>query len=357
MTGTREGWRPLGSARDAVSRYLGLGLRRRGREEEEEEEEAVAVAGPSPTLLEPKVASALVALMGAPLLPPRIGPGPPPPTEAVPHCRQRDTWDCGVACVQMVLGWLRRDGRDGGDRWGSPPSPPSRADLVARQDLLGLLGTRSIWTVDLLYLLLGEGPDADADADADAGAAGAPPARYLMCSSRLGVDSSYRAYGYYEKAFASDEARVTRRFAAASEKGWPMAETAGPGRLDAATVAGVVARAGCVAIVLVDQSILEPPEPPEPASGQEGDGTTAADGGSWNSKKKYAGHYVVICGISTDAAEIAEASGAASDAPSYCFAVKNPAKDRATDFVAPALLERAWRADGTDDDIIFCCRE
>ena len=34
MTGTREGWRPLGSARDAVSRYLGLGLRRRGREEE-----------------------------------------------------------------------------------------------------------------------------------------------------------------------------------------------------------------------------------------------------------------------------------------------------------------------------------
>ena len=123
MTGTREGWHPLGSVRDAVSRYLGLGLRRRGREEEEEEE-AVAVAGPSPTLLEPKVASALVALMGAPLLPPRIGPGRPPPTEAVPHCRQRDTWDCGGGvrpdgAGMAAAGWPRRGGQV-----GEPPQPP-----------------------------------------------------------------------------------------------------------------------------------------------------------------------------------------------------------------------------------------
>ena len=50
-----------------------------------------------------------------------------------PHVSQCSNWDCGVACVQMVLRGLSREGE--------------------RSSLLAALGTRSVWTIDLAMLL------------------------------------------------------------------------------------------------------------------------------------------------------------------------------------------------------------
>lgn len=92
------------------------------------------------------------------------------------HIAQESTWDCGIACVQMVLtfaysllppevgqeamhGWVN-------DRPARPPSMRDRRpdpDLtrlrqvkeedVGRAALLAKVDTESIWTIDLLFLL------------------------------------------------------------------------------------------------------------------------------------------------------------------------------------------------------------
>ena len=103
----------------------------------------------------------------------------------VPFVAQEGTWDCGVACVQMALAYAQQhqprqahqpppasltdDEQAGGGRHARQPSQPPPADQtkdeekeekeeeeeedVTRAALLARVGTESIWTVDLLFLL------------------------------------------------------------------------------------------------------------------------------------------------------------------------------------------------------------
>ena len=88
-----------------------------------------------------------------------------------PHT-QLSTWDCGLACLQMVLNAVHR--------------PQSR------QALLTALDTRSVWTIDLALAL------------ADSGI------RFLFCTRTIEVSADFSAIDYYTKDFEADSRRVVR---------------------------------------------------------------------------------------------------------------------------------------------------
>lgn len=96
----------------------------------------------------------------------------------VPHTQQEAAWDCGIACVLMVLRskWFLRE-----------------ADL---EGLKGMVAeaNQSIWTVDLLYLLRRNGVKAS------------------FFTVTLGVDPTYAGKGFYNASFDRDRARVSKLF-------------------------------------------------------------------------------------------------------------------------------------------------
>jgi hypothetical protein len=101
----------------------------------------------------------------------------------VPHVCQRANWDCGLACVAMVL---RAKGLCEG------------VDL----DALGQsVGVRSVWTIDLATLLARFG------------------VAFSFCTVLAGVNPAYRSFGFYRRSFSEDERRVQRLFAEAKGRG------------------------------------------------------------------------------------------------------------------------------------------
>ena len=81
----------------------------------------------------------------------------------------------------------------------------------------------------------------------------------------------------------------------------------------------------------------------------------------------YAGHYVTLCGISTDQIHVQSAieieptneeednTRTSSPLLSYCLVLCNPAPESPAPYmyVTSKHLEKAWRSDGTDEDIIL----
>lgn len=188
--------------------------------------------------------------------------------------------------------------------------------------MLDTLGTRSIWTIDLLILLHTITQDE------------LPNCSYLLCSKTLGVNREHTSLRYYEKAFGKDQIRVNGLFVKANEIGLNLLCVS---HLGLAQVIRLVAQPNILAILLLDNTILR------------------ARTTSWQtSSTTYAGHYVIVCGMSCDPFHVRKAKqndGISTD--DYCMVVKNPGSGNETDYVTPSLLEMAWRAKGTDDDVIF----
>jgi len=257
-------------------------------------------------------------------------------------------------------------------------------------------------------------------------------ATYLFCSTKFGVDESYNGLCYYKSTFQQDEMRVTKRFALASQLSLP---TLCLSSLSLDHVVNIVSRKKCVAIVLLDNRILlhqyyhyddddkkkkrkikrnnkdgmnfgirdntsqneviqkqqqrttsinDSTYDNTNDSEEDDDGIVGIDDEmSSSSMNSYAGHYVVLCGVSYDkdditVAEIEErgyrsdfleeptttthdngGGGESSSSPSlskFCMVIKNPSSSNSTDFVTPAHFERAWRANGTDEDVIFVAK-
>ena len=77
-----------------------------------------------------------------------------------------------------------------------------------------------------------------------------------------------------------------------------------------------------------------------------------------NADNAFVGHYVVLVGVSYDAAHVQEAMKHDSQSPWHddtklCLAVKNPGSGLPVSYFTMHHFERAWRTPGTDDDIIF----
>jgi hypothetical protein len=126
----------------------------------------------------------------------------------------------------------------------------------------------------------------------------------------------------------------------------PMTEV---GNLDMDIVIDLVSRDDVIAMALIDNNVLRRyDEEPEL---------------DWNGNYIYdpkfmtfSGHYVLICGTSSEMLDLSRAKGNKSkgdDCRQICIVIKNPGSTEPFDFVTVDLFESAWKSNGTDDDIIF----
>jgi len=105
---------------------------------------------------------------------------------SVPHVQQKHHWDCGLACAQMVLGYLGRNLDD-------------FSTVCKNLDFRD-----SVWTIDLALICVHYN------------------VRHLFATVTLGVDKGYSAKGFYKSHFSRDENRVNELFENASSLGVTM---------------------------------------------------------------------------------------------------------------------------------------
>lgn len=104
----------------------------------------------------------------------------------LPHVRQKSDWDCGIACIEMILKKYLGEDFDS-------------EVLSSLGKTLGF-GT-SVWTIDLANILVHFKLDC------------------VFYTITCGVDPGYKNQEYYQTCFDEDEARVNKLFENAQELG------------------------------------------------------------------------------------------------------------------------------------------
>ncbi|PWA37104.1 guanylyl cyclase 1 [Artemisia annua] len=172
----------------------------------------------------------------------------------VPHIRQLRSWDCGLACVLMVLKTLGLNHYD-------------------LQDLEELCRTTSIWTVDLAYLLR------------------KLSIRFLFFTVTIGANPDFSVETFYKEQLANDIGRVDMLFQRSIEEGIKIEHRSIKGE----EIIILILSGKYIVIALVDQCILSQPWREDVRMPRIYEGTAT-----------YTGHYVVICGYDahTDEFEI-----------------------------------------------------
>ena len=107
----------------------------------------------------------------------------------IPHIHQKTEWDCGIACVKMVL--RHNLGQDFND--GSFESVLSRLALDYKESCL--------WTIDLVNVLVNYNINC------------------VYHTITCGVDPGYLNEPFYQKCFGADELRVNKLFENAEQLG------------------------------------------------------------------------------------------------------------------------------------------
>ncbi|CAI9759721.1 unnamed protein product [Fraxinus pennsylvanica] len=162
----------------------------------------------------------------------------------VPHINQLRTWDCGLACVLMVLRTLG-------------------IYNCNIQELEELCSTTSIWTVDLAYLLQKFS------------------VRFSYCTVTLGANPNFYVETFYKEQLPNDLVRVNMLFQEARKAGINIERRS----VSADEISERILSGKYIAIALVDQyklsrSCLKDVYVSDFYSGSPG----------------YTGHYVIICG-------------------------------------------------------------
>lgn len=180
----------------------------------------------------------------------------------VPHIKQERTWDCGLACVLMVLRTLSIKYYD-------------------IKDLEEFCRTTSIWTVDLAYLLQ------------------KLSISFSYITVTLGANPSFSLETFYEKQLADDIERVNMLFQGSQEAGINIECRSIKGD----EIAFLILSGNYIVIALVDQHILSRPWT---------ENVYVSDFCSGSSG--YTGHYIVICGYNahTDEFEIRDPASSRS---------------------------------------------
>lgn len=132
--------------------------------------------------------------------------------------KQQESWDCGLACVQMVLATLCEEG--------------TRA---SQQQLAERVEGKSVWTVDLAYLLVEYGVDV----------------KYWTDCTYVD-ESEYSGEAFYASSLAKDAKRVNRLLGAASAEGVHVVKRT----LSAAELWNLMSEEETLVIALVDQRVL-----------------------------------------------------------------------------------------------------
>jgi hypothetical protein len=214
------------------------------------------------------------------------------------HVKQRETWDCGIACLEMIL-----------SRDGDNPEFYSTSTLL---DRIGK-GIQSIWTADLVWCFYHHYNSNLTDHE-----------RHCCClfvTKSLWPNKEWKQLDYYQQAYASDSQRVTHRVHEMQQQQESRSNVflcPRTASLSMTAVKDLVKRKDCVAMALVDHSLLLSQQPLAPTG-------------------HYVGHYIVLTGV----------------LPNNMLVVHNPAMDEGPTYVSLEIFERAWRAQGTDEDIVF----
>lgn len=248
----------------------------------------------------------------------------------ITHIKQVDAWDCGLACIQMVIGWLNND----------TCNITQEEKEVQREWMMSSVKAKSLWTIDLVVLLQNM-LDLDTSNNLTSSS-------YLFCSKQFGIDESYNNFHYYKDAFSEDEIRVKSLFEKAEHQSLPLMQVS---HMSLNILIDLVSRENVVAIVLLDNTIFN-----HQNNMANGEATSNDD----QPDISYSGHYVVLCGVSRDKNDInlsiMNSQRDDSETHSYCLVIKNPGVWKETQFVTPSLFETSWRAKGTDEDIILVAK-
>jgi len=265
----------------------------------------------------------------------------------VPHIGQEENWDCGLACLKMVLHAAR------------PGMDPARLTNTA---LLQITQTRSIWTVDLAYALRSFDI----------------AFTFFTISSRVNK-TAFHGLPFY-KEIESDEERVNRCFNEAAQSSVQISVRSISGEELRDILIGRLPLTGRVPEQENEQrpsqqSTIEPRN--RPARKMYTDGSRCAillvditlmrsysrdhlkneagigNYGRWfmqvlkdnirnvitnHNNENYSGHYIVLVGYIEEADE---------------YAYRDPASLAPLCFVDAEVLHKARKAVGTDEDIIF----
>lgn len=167
----------------------------------------------------------------------------------IPHINQIYTWDCGLACVLMVLKTIGVNNYD-------------------IQALADLCCTTSIWTVDLAYLLQ----------------------RFSVAFSyftvTFGANPNYSVESFYKEELPNDLVRVDMLFQKAMEAGIDIQCRS----ISSEEISILILSGKYIAIALVDHNKLShvwKEDVPVP--------------GVFSNNSGYTGHYVLICGYDAGA--------------------------------------------------------
>ena len=226
----------------------------------------------------------------------------------------------------------------------------SPLEVIERKMLLQKVNTKSVWTVDLILLLENlllayRGNDAQPNHE---------NTTYLFGSEVCGVNSSHSTTGYYQKTFDEDSIRIMKLCQEITERNLPILC---PFHLEFEFFLKLISFNHCIAIVLVDNLILMK------SKNDCNDDVDERNGERWDKNEAYVGHYVIVCGISRDPDHLVEAythdevEASQDEATELtCLVVVNPGIGKRVMYAKPSRLELAWRADGTDCDVIFIAK-
>ncbi|XP_020577219.1 protein GUCD1 isoform X2 [Phalaenopsis equestris] len=166
----------------------------------------------------------------------------------VPHVRQQFLWDCGLACVLMVL---RTVGI-------------GHCDI---HQLVDLCSTTSVWTVDLAYLLKRFSVS------------------FHFFTVTMGANPNFSDETFYREQLQDDLRRVDGLFQKALETGISIACRS----ISGVEIAALISSGQYIAVALVDKIKL--------SQSQQKDGLISDE------RLDYMGHFIVICGYDAEGSE------------------------------------------------------
>ncbi|XP_062506794.1 protein GUCD1-like [Corticium candelabrum] len=222
----------------------------------------------------------------------------------VPHVRQRESWDCGLACTWMALRALQ-----GLENMEAAQTFQQTCD----QQGFG----KSVWTIDLAHLLAQYG------------------VLHQFFTETLGVDPSYADQPYYKTEFESATCRINSLFGKAEDLGINI----GKRFVTLQQLYDHINDNG-IAIVLVDSNIINRKRRWHSSAVRflKFSCFCCFHGTDENQLLSYAGHYIVVCGYDKETNQIL---------------YKDPAQIEDLSVVTASTFEAARKAHGTDCDIIL----
>lgn len=217
------------------------------------------------------------------------------------HMAQRFSWDCGVACCNMIINWLNSQ------------------NLVFVVDPFENDSKRPLWTIDLYVMLKKRGVDA------------------VMSTSFKGVNENHANIEWY-KGLEVDRKRVVEMFSLVEQRCWSIEKEMSTIDLVEILKSQTHLRIDekrTLALVLVDYFVMTQRE--NTFDDIKCDYTSSCDKEAKNSEEAFIGHYILVVGWCSSTSRI-----------EYL----DPATDSRPHYVSPGVLDISRRSKGTDMDLI-----